>query len=106
MIIKFNLKQIEKYNLTVSCGSFGKIKLIIRWNKIANRWVFGAELVDGTPLFYGQTMLLNVDLFKPYRNLGLPKGKLVLIDSLFNRGVFVEPTLENIKEFSLYYIEG
>jgi hypothetical protein len=105
MIVQYDLKKNEKYNLTISMGSFGRIKLIIRWNSSASSWVLGAENTNGEPLFYGQTMLLDQDLFKPWRNRPLPRGKLTLIDNRFHSGKVTLPNFDNIENFSLFYTE-
>ena len=103
MIVKIKLKDVTKYTLTTSMGSFGRIKLLIHWNSIAEKWVMGAEYINGEPLFYGQTMIPNINLFKSWRNQGVPDGRLSLIDEVKNRNDGTLPTLDNITEYTLYY---
>jgi len=106
LIIKIELKDLEKYNLTTVLGSFGKVKLIVKWNSFASKWVLGMEYTTGEAIFYGQSLYPNFDLFKPFRNKGVPKGRLFLVDNIQTREIVIDPTLENIEEFSLIYMEN
>jgi len=105
MVSRLKLKELEKYTIGTTLGSFGKIRLIFRWNKFMNKYIIGAELMNGEPVFYGQTLHKDFDLFKPYRNKNVPKGTLKLIG---NSGVEHSECLDltNSSKFSLYYEEN
>ena len=104
MITKLKIPKLKKSNVTTKLGSFGTIKLLFRYNEYANKWVLGAELANGTPIFYGQTLIPNLNLFLPWKNLNVPKGRLSIINEIAT-AEYVLPDFDNIENFTLYYYE-
>lgn len=102
---KFSLKDEEKFDLVVKLGSYGSIKLIFKWNKLAGVYSIGGEDLDGNPLFYGQTLIPAFDLFKNFRNLSLPLGRLGIIRTANVSDGNTYPTPETITDFTLIYSE-
>lgn len=75
----------------------------INWNEYESRWFLSLAKEDGTPIFNGQAMIFNTNLFKSWRWFGTPVGSLIFEDT---SRVDQEPTYERMSEYILTFLDG
>ncbi len=74
----------------------------IRWNDAFEFWALSVTDENNTAIASNIRMVQNFDLFREKRGLGLPVGKLMLLNST---GAQTPVTFDNVEEFALVYSE-
>lgn len=74
----------------------------IRWNDAYEFWALTVTDEDENVIAGNMRMIQNFDLFREKRGLGLPKGRLMLLNTT---GALIPITYDNIEQYSLVYNE-
>ncbi len=100
-MIKLQLKVYPDYSFTSIIDGIVYV-FNVRWNDAFEFWALTITNVDGIRLAGDIMMTTNIDLFYEKRGLGLPRGRLTLVDTKENG---TPPTYENILDYTLVYSE-
>ena len=100
-MIKLPLQSYPDYSFKITISGVVYV-FNVRWNDAYEYWALTITNVDGDPLASNIMMTTNVDLFYEKRGLGLPTGKLYLVDTKLTG---TPATFDNILDFTLVYSE-
>lgn len=103
--VTFGLKKQIDTVYKTTLGDSGDYKLRIYWNSVSEVWLLDMLTGNDEAIFYGQTLIQNIDLLKPWRNLSTPRGVLMIHDRGDKSGFVRTITYDNIEDFVIYYTE-
>lgn len=105
MASKIDLQQNVDYRVTMSMGSYGNYRIRIRWNDYSSLWVIDMTNEQDEPILYGQPLILREDLFRQWKNLGVPRGTLFLLDNASSSTNKIL-SYDNVTDYSIVFVES